>query len=114
MASTPSQPPHNPSRSSRVSPKGQVTVPKPVRDLLGLYPGTSVEFELTGEGTVVLRKRPDSARSLRGILSAYAPDSALTVEEIDDALGREVAHLNAVSRSGAEDGANEKPGRDDA
>ena len=110
ISSTPSQPQLSPSRSSRVSPKGQVTVPKPVRDLLGLDPGTSVEFELTGEGTVVLRKQPDSARPLRGILSAYAPDSALTVEEIDDALGREVGHLDAESRSGA----NEESGRDDA
>ncbi len=29
---------------SRVSEKGQVTIPKPIRDRLGLKPGTIVEF----------------------------------------------------------------------
>lgn len=99
---TPRSPQRRPIRSSRVSPKGQVTVPKPVRDHLGLDPGTSVEFELTGEGTVVLRKQPESARPLRGILRDYAHDPALTLEELDDALGREVSRLDAQSRNRTE------------
>jgi AbrB family looped-hinge helix DNA binding protein len=96
---TPRSPQRRPIRSSRVSPKGQVTVPKPVRDHLGLDPGTSVEFELTGEGTVVLRKQPESARPLRGILRDYAHDPALTLEELDDTLGQEVSRLDAQSRN---------------
>lgn len=40
---------------SRISPKGQVTVPVEVRELLGLVPGTAVEF-LVREGEAVLRK----------------------------------------------------------
>jgi AbrB family looped-hinge helix DNA binding protein len=40
---------------SRISSKGQVTVPAKVRDLLGLEPGTAVEF-LVREGDVVMRK----------------------------------------------------------
>lgn len=99
---TPRSPQRRPIRSSRVSPKGQVTVPKPVRDHLGLDPGTSVEFELTGEGTVVLRKQPESARPLRGILRDYAHDPALTLEELDDTLGREVSRLDAQSRNRTE------------
>lgn len=103
---TPHSPQRRPIRSSRVSPKGQVTVPKPVRDHLGLDPGTSVEFELTDEGSVVLRKRPDSARPLRGILHDYAPDPAVTLEELDDALGREVGRLDAQSRNRSEGAAD--------
>jgi antitoxin PrlF len=40
---------------SRVSSKGQITVPLAVRDRLGLPPGTPVTFELI-EGAVILRK----------------------------------------------------------
>lgn len=40
---------------SRISSKGQVTVPVQVRKRLGLRPGTEVEFELR-EGDAVLRK----------------------------------------------------------
>lgn len=35
--------------------KGQVTVPKTVRDFLGIGPGSKVTFELTPRGDVVLR-----------------------------------------------------------
>lgn len=48
-----------------VTTKGQVTIPKPVRDLLGLIPGSKVDFRRNAKGEVVLRpaeKRPDRSR----------------------------------------------------
>lgn len=42
--------------------KGQVTIPKRVRDHLGIGPGSAVEFELTESGDVVVR----AARPARG------------------------------------------------
>jgi AbrB family looped-hinge helix DNA binding protein len=39
-----------------VTVKGQVTIPKPLRDHLGLRPGDAVEFTLEEDGRVVLRK----------------------------------------------------------
>jgi AbrB family looped-hinge helix DNA binding protein len=41
--------------ATRVTTKGQATIPKPVRQHLGIRPGSSVEFELTESGSVVLR-----------------------------------------------------------
>ena len=38
-----------------VTTKGQVTIPKPVRDLLGLIPGSKVDFKRNAAGEVVLR-----------------------------------------------------------
>jgi AbrB family looped-hinge helix DNA binding protein len=35
--------------------KGQVTIPKPIRDRLGLIPGSRVEFAVDADGRVVLR-----------------------------------------------------------
>lgn len=36
--------------------KGQVTIPKKVRDALRLGPGDGVEFQVNGEGQVVVSK----------------------------------------------------------
>lgn len=38
-----------------VTTKGQVTIPKPVRDLLGLIPGSKVDFRRNADGEVVLK-----------------------------------------------------------
>ncbi|HEV3181235.1 MAG TPA: AbrB/MazE/SpoVT family DNA-binding domain-containing protein [Steroidobacteraceae bacterium] len=40
--------------------KGQVTVPKPVREALRLSPGDALEFQVNGNGEVVLRKAPSA------------------------------------------------------
>lgn len=50
-----------------VTSKGQVTIPKPVRDRLGIKPGNAVEFELAPDGRVVLIKI-----GTRGSRSRYA------------------------------------------
>lgn len=42
--------------ATTVTSKGQVTIPKPVRDRLGIEPGSAVEFELAADGRVVLVK----------------------------------------------------------
>ncbi|MEW9616081.1 AbrB/MazE/SpoVT family DNA-binding domain-containing protein [Shinella sp. S4-D37] len=40
--------------STTVTSKGQVTIPKAVRDLLGIGPGSRVEFRRAGDGSVVV------------------------------------------------------------
>jgi AbrB family looped-hinge helix DNA binding protein len=42
--------------ATTVTTKGQVTIPKPVRDLLGIRPGSAVDFELAADGRIVLVK----------------------------------------------------------
>lgn len=40
--------------ATTVTAKGQVTIPKPVRDLLGIGPGSKVDFLRSKDGTIVL------------------------------------------------------------
>jgi antitoxin PrlF len=57
------------SMESTLTAKGQVTIPKPIRDHLNLSPGDRIKFFLHLDGTVViLPKLPSSA--LKGILSS--------------------------------------------
>ncbi|WP_152045118.1 AbrB/MazE/SpoVT family DNA-binding domain-containing protein [Aureimonas psammosilenae] len=46
----------------RVTEKGQVTIPKPIRDKLGISPGSEVEF--VERNSVVELVRVDAARSV--------------------------------------------------
>ena len=43
--------------STTVTSKGQVTIPKRVRDLLGIGPGSKVDFERAPDGRIVLVKQ---------------------------------------------------------
>lgn len=42
--------------ATTVTSKGQVTIPKPVREFLGIEPGSAVDFHLSDDGRVVLTK----------------------------------------------------------
>ena len=48
---------------TKITTKGQVTIPKRLRDHLGLKPGSSVEFELAGDGRVFLKTRQQAPES---------------------------------------------------
>ncbi|MBY3221724.1 AbrB/MazE/SpoVT family DNA-binding domain-containing protein [Rhizobium laguerreae] len=57
--------------ATTVTAKGQVTIPKRVRDFLGIVPGSQVDFHRAADGSVILmradRKRPASRfEKLRG------------------------------------------------
>jgi antitoxin PrlF len=56
---------------SRVTRKGQVTIPKRIREHLGIEPGSIVEFEVTADGRIVLVKagappKPSRFAQIRG------------------------------------------------
>ncbi len=63
--------------STVVTSKGQVTIPKKVREHLGIVPGTAVDFDLAGDGRVTVRKsanqepsKPSPFAGIRGRASA--------------------------------------------
>ena len=57
--------------SATVTSKGQITIPKRVRDLLGIRPGSQIDFARGADGRIVLVKvdkkaRPSRFAKLRG------------------------------------------------
>ena len=42
--------------STTLTVKGQVTIPKPIRDAMGLTPGSAIDFAVNRQGEVVFHK----------------------------------------------------------
>lgn len=69
--------------------KGQLTIPKRVRERLGLHAGDRVEFVEREGGEVVLTKRTGTFEDLAGILSHYATDTPIGPDDIEEARREE-------------------------
>ena len=66
---------------STVSEKGQVTIPKPLREKLGLRPGQILEFE-TRDGVLLARKATkaaDAVDKVTGILPMMDVDKEIAL-----------------------------------
>ena len=67
--------------STTVTSKGQVTIPKQVRDLLGIGPGSMINFERAQDGRIVLVKVQKKAHPNRFVrLRGHAGKGLSTAE----------------------------------
>lgn len=66
--------------SATVTIKGQVTIPKNVRDLLGIVPGSKVNFLRAEDGSIVLSKTGDRPQSRFEALKGHAGPGMTTDE----------------------------------
>jgi len=73
-----------------ITSKGQVTIPKAVREVLGLQAGDRVEFVEDGAGGVRLRPIRGDIRCLKGML-AREGGRPVGVEEMNEAIEAEAA-----------------------
>lgn len=71
---------------SRVTEKGQVTIPKEIRDQLGIQPGDEITFEETEEGYVI---RKDVEKSRFQKWQGIAETDATVEERMADLRGRD-------------------------
>lgn len=80
---------------STMTSKGQITLPKEVRDYLHAQPGTQIRFTIRENGEIVLKAVNRSVRDLKGMLAPYLKDlkRPVTLEEMDDAIARGAAGL---------------------
>jgi AbrB family looped-hinge helix DNA binding protein len=59
---------------SKITSKGQLTVPKRIREALGLKKGTDVEFILDGNRAFLQPVRGSRVASVAGALRGFAPN----------------------------------------
>jgi antitoxin PrlF len=74
--------------TATVTSKGQVTIPKAVRDLLRIDAGDQIDFIVTDRGDVVVRAVAVDIRELRGLLKR-PHRRGVTVEEMNNAILRQ-------------------------
>jgi AbrB family looped-hinge helix DNA binding protein len=84
-----------------LSPKGQITLPKDLRDALGLQPGDQLVFSVI-DGEVVMIPKSINFNDLAGLLGS-PPNGRASLEEIDaavtDAAGNDVVDEGRRSKS---------------
>ncbi len=72
MFDSPGMNSYNPSMKAILSEKGQVTIPKRLRELLGLRAGQVLEFEARG-GLLVARKQPGRGSPVDKVFGILSP-----------------------------------------
>ncbi|MDQ6437004.1 AbrB/MazE/SpoVT family DNA-binding domain-containing protein [Mesorhizobium sp. LHD-90] len=70
---------------AKITSKGQITLPKEVRDRHHLKPGDIVEF-VERDGETIVKPRNIRAVDLAGILGPPPSGKGLSIEEIDEAI----------------------------
>jgi AbrB family looped-hinge helix DNA binding protein len=79
--------------------KGQITLPKEIRDRLGLDAGSMLDFQILEDDTITARQVKPDARRIRGLLKS--PHAIpLTVEQMDDAVSKHLRAQHAPARNG--------------
>jgi AbrB family looped-hinge helix DNA binding protein len=66
--------------------KGQLTLPKPVRDVLSLQAGDRLDFIIRDDGTLEVVPLKQPATKLRGLLPK--PNKAVSIEEMNAAIAK--------------------------
>lgn len=72
----------------RVTTKGQVTIPQEIREKLGIFPGTEVEFVVRGDSAKLVKAKSKKGKQSRGeeivrrIVGKGSVNLELTTDEI--------------------------------
>jgi len=72
---------------SRLTSKGQTTIPKEIRERLNLNPGDRIRYIIDADGRVIVEPIKKDLASLAGIL--YDPNrKTVSIEEMNEAIGQ--------------------------
>ena len=73
--------------------KGQLTLPKDIRDRLGLSAGSRLDFQINEQGWLLARPVTNTALGLAGLLRRPG-QVAVSVEDMNEAVLATAAQLN--------------------
>lgn len=82
--------------TATITSKGQMTVPKEVRDKLGLKAGDRVDVQVRDDGTAVIVPRTATLEDLMNCLPQAK--RRLSIEQIDAGIARHLAREDRRSR----------------
>lgn len=74
--------------TATITSKGQVTIPKQIRDQLQLRTGDRLDFVIQPDGAVAIRKRALRVSDVFGAF-AHRPTRPVPVAEMDEAIAAE-------------------------
>lgn len=77
--------------------KGQITLPKEIRDRLGLDAGSVLDFEILPDNTITARSVKPDARRLRGLLKSPHTKPP-TVVQMDAGIARHLREKHGRGR----------------
>ena len=78
---------------SSVTSKGQTTIPKEMRDAMGIKDGTALRWKLE-DGVLTVRAKSKRLEDFAGALGTPPNGRSVTIEEMNEDIGRAVAERN--------------------
>lgn len=85
--------------TATITSKGQLTLPKTIREQSGTHVGDRVDVSVGEDGTILLRRLGESVRDLAGI--AKRPwHQPVSLQEIDESIRDFVTEADERTRSG--------------
>lgn len=85
--------------TTSITTKGQITLPKVIRDKLGVKPGDRVTFREQADGKIVVEAAMVDLLSLCGMIKPKV--RGVTIEDMNEAIGREAVDRSKRSRGKA-------------
>ncbi len=82
---------------STVTDKGQITLPKAIRDRLGIKAGTRISFEIQADETLKVRVLTRGSAGLFGLISRPG-EKALSFAEIEAGIAKAVSERSQRKR----------------
>jgi len=84
--------------TSTMTSKGQVTIPKALRDELGLKPSDKVYFARTGKDVLTLRRKNLTVEDVYGMLAGrpHTRTTPMSVEEMNEVIADAAAEAGTA------------------
>jgi AbrB family looped-hinge helix DNA binding protein len=74
---------------STLTSKGQITIPKGLRESMSIDTGDKVEFIINEQNEIVIKPITKKAIEVFGQLSKYKKNSPVSIEEMNEAINKQ-------------------------